>query len=162
MTETELNGLRREIMIAYGFLLASIIGTITPLALPVCLAIFLCVTGYAYYRDDAMRDTIYATHLRWIVRTFWLGVFVYFPLMTLITTALCLSGDYTAVTQALGEGEKNGHALMTIYIQHNAELMTRATFIVSGIYWFWLLYRGLWGFGFAIFRRPVARVTSWL
>ncbi len=113
---------------------------------------------------EAARDTPYASHLRWMLRTFWIGTGVIVPVAVLIATALILMLTNIAdvVTAMSGDDPTAIMSSVQAYMTQNLtkiSLITAVTMVPTILWW----VRRCWiGFALARDEKPVTNVTSWL
>ena len=110
------------------------------------------------------KDTPYASHMRWMSRTFWIGTGVIMPIAVVIATVLILKlTNISSITSAM-KGD-DPEAIMTgiqIYMEQNMKkvgLITTLTMAPTVIWWL----RRCWvGYKLAKDGKPVENVMSWL
>jgi uncharacterized membrane protein len=115
-------------------------------------------------KKESAKDTPYASHLRWMNRTFWIGSGVIFPLNLIVTCAFIAAfTDAGAVSAALGGGDPDITlaALQGYLTRYETRIMiiTTVTTMPAVIWW----VRRCW-VGYALLKedKPVEKVTSWL
>ena len=109
-------------------------------------------------------DTPYASHLRWMYRTFWIGSLVIIPVSIVILACLILAfTDVASFVKSLGDADPEVITnSLTSYFQGN---MTKLSFIttMAGIpAAAWWIRRCWVGYVLAKEGKPVVKVTSWL
>ena len=128
----------------------------------------LLLLTIAYFHGNSKRktaaDTPYASHLRWLGRTFWIGSGVIAPVAVLISTGLILV--FTDISQIASAMSGNDPDLLMAnvqnYIMQNAGkvgLLTVVTAVPTALWW---LHRCWQGYVLAKEGRPVDNVTRWL
>ena len=123
MSARQEESLRRLVLVIYLIYLLSLFTGV-----PVILAVLL-----SYARLDESRGTLYHGHLRWMLRSFWWGLF-----WLVLGSALVLAGLASAATYASND-----------YLQHDLRLfggwMGGIGMAVLGLNWLWVVYRMLRG-----------------
>src|SRR3972149_3409119 len=132
------------------------------------ILIGLAALAIAYFlttaKKEAAKNTPFASHLRWMLRTFWIGTAVIFPIAVIIATFLVLTlTDLIPVMDALNLDNPEA-AVNTLqdYMQNNITkmlLIAAPVRIPAALWWirrFWI------GCLLAREGKPVEKVTSWL
>ncbi|MBI1215222.1 MAG: hypothetical protein GC185_05305 [Alphaproteobacteria bacterium] len=136
-------------------------------SLPVMVLGFLVLTAAiiaAYAQRDAARGTVYESHIRWLIRTFWIGGGIYLPIVTIIGSI------YLAThidTQALIEAAQNGTEatpanVANIIAQHYGKMIVNTTRITGGIFTLWWVVRCLSGYLVLRRNKAIANPGSWI
>jgi len=115
-------------------------------------------------KKKAAEGTPYASHLRWMYRTFWIGSAIIVPLAVIFAAGLVWAfTDIAPVATAMANGDPD--ALMSSvhhYIEQNmnkVSLLTMTMTVPTAVWWI----RRCWvGCLLAKAGKPVENVTSWL
>ncbi|MCE9506809.1 MAG: hypothetical protein K8R48_00630 [Alphaproteobacteria bacterium] len=156
--------LRKYCLILYGLYGLSAVLQFFNKTILIGLAALVIAYFMATARKKAAEDTPFASHLRWMLRTFWIGTGVIFPIAIIIATAIVLAfTDLIPVMVAASfdnpEAQMNA---MQDYMQANMtkiSLLTEPFMLLSA---FWWLRRCWVGGMLAKNGKPVENVTSWL
>lgn len=128
----------------------------------------LLLLTFAYFHGNTRKktaaDTPYASHLRWLGRTFWIGSGVIAPVAVLISTGLILS--LTDISHLAAGAAGDDPELLMAYVQgyieregSKVELLVAVTAVPTALWW---LRRCWHGHTLAKEGKPVDNVTSWL
>lgn len=117
-----------------------------------------------YVKQPAAKGTIYETHLRWMLRTFWIGGGVYLPVMTLAGFAVFYPSINIAPLQdAMYAGEiTDPQQIYDLLLRDNKMLIWGTAFATMGPIMAWWLWRSWKGYKALKDGKPVENVMSWL
>lgn len=118
----------------------------------------------AYAKQDEARGTVYESHIRWLIRTFWIGGGIYLPILTLIGSVYIFRHlDYQIFTTAAQNGAAATPAeVATIMAQHYKGLFINTTRVTGGIFTLWWVLRCLSGYLVLRRNKAIANPTSWI
>ncbi len=132
------------------------------------VALGLLLLTVAYFignsRRQAASGTPYASHLRWLNRTFWIGSAVIVPIaVTFAAILVLIFTDIGSITTAMTSGDPNAIiASVKNYTQTNmskVSLLLLTMTVPTAVWW----VRRCWvGYILAKAGKPVDNVTSWL
>ena len=139
------------------------------------IALFVAV-GMAYSGRKTAGDSIYESHFHWLIRTFWIGGWVYLPALTLVAViAVYFSVDWSDVEAAIRTAAMehvNGtpdedkrvvvNTVMEEVMQKNGAKigMIVFAFIFPAVAWW--LWRCWKGFNLLKKGQPVTDVMKWV
>jgi uncharacterized membrane protein len=156
--------LRKYCMVLYGLYGLSAMLQFSQSTLLISALILMLAYAMTTRRKKAAKDTPFASHLRWMLRTFWIGTSIIFPLAIIIATVLVLTfTDLIPVmaAAAIGNPEAQMNAMQGYMLENMGEisLITMPFMLLSALWWL----RRLWvGYVLARNGKPVENVTSWL
>lgn len=159
--------LRNFCIMLYGIYAVSIVlGGMGPTVLIVLLGLLLVIIAYILMRSkrEAAKDTPFASHLRWMNRTFWIGTGIIFPMALIISSFLIWTfTDLASVTDSLMQGDPDAMmGTIQSYVENSqtkAFMIGIVTMLPAVIWW---LHRCWIGYTLARDGKPVENVTSWL
>jgi uncharacterized membrane protein len=172
------NGLGRICALLYAAYLVGAAVQVSPAGAvigSVAIVIAVCV---AYAKRAAAKDTPFESHLRWLIRTFWIGGGVYVPVLTLIATiAIYVQIDYNLLATKMidagadadafasgdpAKAEAAAGQFMAILMQQYGGMMRTAALAVTLPFVAWWISR-LWR-GYAALKagKPVEKVARWI
>lgn len=135
-------GMYRLCMGLYAVYGLSCVMQFSPLVVLAATAALTVAIVVAHVARRRAKDTIYESHLQWLVRTFWIGGAVYLPVMTVAAAVIIFSEvDHTAVRAAAEAGETSVEALMTILVTENRSVFTMVYFSLFLPFTGWWIYR---------------------
>lgn len=113
----------------------------------------------AYMKRDAVKGTYLESHIRWIIRTFWIGGSVILPVITILAFILMsLFLDYSMVTPEIAQ---NPEMMMDFMYANNTRItaIILVTLVPASAWW---LYRCWAGWLKLKKEQPIENVTSWI
>jgi uncharacterized membrane protein len=122
----------------------------------------LCIFTYANIKQRETKGTIFESHFRWIVRTFWIGSFYYMILAIAKSAYFLMNSDLSMVMDAVREGETNKLYFLELAYEKNADLALKSYFFVLGSFTLWWAWRALRGVYFIRKGAELPKVTSWI
>jgi uncharacterized membrane protein len=127
-------------------------------------AVMLAALVVAYARREAARDTIYESHLAWLIRTFWIGSGVYLPVLTLgLCFAMVATLDFSSLMTRVANGEITDPVMMqeVLKAEYGGQLVV-LTLIFTLPFLGWWLWRCYAGWKALKAGEPVRNPKSWL
>jgi uncharacterized membrane protein len=108
--------------------------------------------------------TPYASHLRWLNRTFWIGSGVIVPIAVVIAAFLiCYLTDIFSILNTVQGGDWDDlMGAVQNYMQQNMAKISAITLITLAPTVIWWMRRCWIGYTLAKAKKPVENVTSWL
>ncbi len=152
-----------SIMAVASILMIAPIGNFSLLS----LLLFVAVLLVCYRRSKPERHTAFFEHYRWIIRTFWIGIFCYMPVASMSIMFLILKfsdmshfADFAALQENPEVFEKNFNDYVA---DHKIMMFSIAAVLWGGafLWWFARLWKGFRG----VLAGPDFRfrsVTTWL
>lgn len=109
-----------------------------------------------YSRRPLAAETIYESHMTWLIRTFWIGGAVYMPVITVIASVVILSQmDFNALTQRMLDGGISNPVEMQMMLMTEYGELFRWVAIGCTLpflcWWLWRCWRG-----YAFLRKDMA------
>lgn len=144
-----------------------VIGTFMQFSVPLAIPGLVLFT-VAYFMNLSGKKraagTPYESHMRWLLRTFYIGTCLLLPISAIIAQVVLLSTtDISGYTAALDTGDPAViSAMMSAYLEANA---TQATIIFTAFLapvTLWMLWRWWKGGTLAQNAKPVENVTAWI
>ncbi|TVQ83494.1 MAG: hypothetical protein EA357_06150 [Micavibrio sp.] len=115
------------------------------------LLLFTAVLIVCYYRSNPNRHTAFFEHYRWMIRTFWIGIFCYMPIavITVIFMILKLSDrSYFADLETLQANPDLFDQNFRDFVSGNRFLIIFSALVFWGgafLWWFARLWKGFRG-----------------
>lgn len=133
---------------------------ITMIVASLALIIALIIT-YAMRKKSV--DTIYHSHIQWMLRTFWIGGGVYLPILTLIGFCIVYPQiDYTKLYDAMSSGQITDPVQLShMLVEENKNLMIISLLVTTVPFGIWWLYRCWKGYKALKAGKAVENVMSW-
>jgi uncharacterized membrane protein len=129
-------------------------------------AIAMVITVYIAHekRKNLPFGNPYATHLTWIIRTFWIGGGVYLPILTLVECGILMTKiDMAEIQQKMISQEiTSPHDIQTMFMTQYSGLMVVTTLIFTLPFLAWWLWRCWSGYKQLEQDQPVKNSMSWL
>ena len=119
----------------------------------------------AYSERRKAAGTVYANHLQWLIRTFWIGGSVYLPVVTVLGAILLLFiTDHSVIDQTLNNPDANTtvETLTQQFVAANATRMKITMFLFIAPFAIWWLWRCWYGWKRLMERRAIPNVMSWI
>jgi len=118
----------------------------------------------AYAQRDAARGTIYESHVRWLIRTFWIGQGVYLPILTIIGSIyMAVHIDASVLTNAAANGtEPTSGNIAKIMSAHYGSMIVNTVRVTGGIFTLWWVLRCLSGYLVLRRNKAIANPGSWI
>jgi uncharacterized membrane protein len=132
------------------------------------LVILTVAYSRANSKKETAKETPYASHLRWMYRSFWIWVGVIQPVAVIILGILLYEEiDFMsllpAAAQALQSGdEASVNTIMDAFINSNATKIYSIIAATAGPTFLWWIRRCWIGYAQAKEGKPVENVMSWL
>ena len=164
MTDTPDSHLRKLCMTLYATYAASAILQFFEQTLILGLLALIIAYILSSTKKKAAKNTIYATHLRWMNRTFWIGTGIIVPVAMIIASFLIWQFTNVETLAGLFTGEDTDTLMNNLqgYIQENMTKISVITFITMIPTVLWWLRRCWIGYSLAEAGKPVENVTTWL
>ena len=159
-----MNDLRKHCMLLYGLYALSAVLQFFNKTVLIGFAAVVIAYFMTTARKGAAKDTAFASHLRWMLRTFWIGTAVIFPVAIIIASILVLIfTDFVPVMDAMNETVPEA-TMDTLhnYMQGNMTKISLITIPIMLLSALWWLRRCWAGYVLAKDGKPVEKVTSWL
>ncbi|TNE32415.1 MAG: hypothetical protein EP349_01640 [Alphaproteobacteria bacterium] len=144
----------QKLKILYIAFTASSVLMFTPIQ-PIPLVASLAMLGIVlvcYLSAKFGRETALSPHYRWLIRTFWIGLWLFLPLVTLLGMGIILKfgnqAAFDAVEQASDAALIPGDMGLQQFMNDNGVLGLITMFIAwsgFGTWWFTRLWRGFKG-----------------
>jgi len=157
--------LRKYCMVLYGLYGLSAMLQFSQSTLLISALILMLAYAMTARRKKAAKDTPFASHLRWMLRTFWIGTGVIVPATMIVAAFIILQfTDIIPVMAASMDGDSQADMMNAVQAYrdgHAAKLsfMMIAAMIPATVWWL----RRCWiGYALAKKDKPVENVTSWL
>jgi uncharacterized membrane protein len=132
------------------------------MAMAVGTAALLVAVAVAYVKRRTAEGTIFESHLRWLIRTFWIGGAVYLPVVTVLgSVAFVTSMDMRAIVAAMENGNEDIAQLSRLLVESNASLVNKLRVAFGMPFVLWWLWRCWKGFKFLKEGKPVPDVMRW-
>lgn len=127
----------------------------------VAMIIALFVT---YSMRKKTKDTLYASHIQWMLRTFWIGGGVYMPILTIIGAFYVSANvDYNKMYDTIASGAvADPMMLANTLMEENKSLMFNSMLITTLPFALWWVYRCWKGYTALRSAKPVDNVLSWI
>lgn len=117
----------------------------------------------AYMERKKAKDPLYANHLQWLIRTFWIGGAVYAPILSLALTAiLVVKMDMAAMAEAFSTGEGTMDIAIQKVMEANKPLIVTASLIVFAPFTIWWFWRCWYGWKRLKLSKTIPNVRSWI
>lgn len=117
----------------------------------------------AYLERKKAKGTLYANHLQWLIRTFWIGGAVYVPVLSVILTGILVwKMDMAAMAEAFSTGEGTMDVAIQKVLVANQTLMLTSSLIVFAPFIVWWFWRCWYGWKRLSIRKPIPNVMSWI
>jgi uncharacterized membrane protein len=119
-------------------------------------------------KKEAAKETPYASHLRWMHRSFWIWVGVIQPVAVLILCILLYEEiDFMSIVPAAAQAIQGGdeasvNTIMEAFINNNATKIYSIVALAAVPTILWWIRRCWVGYALAKTGKPVENVTSWL
>lgn len=159
----------------YAVYAVSMLMQLTPYTMIVGSIALLAAVVMAYITYGKAGDSFYASHCRWLVRTFWIGGVVYMPILTILAsiTVMCvvdLSEVKAAVQAAALEqhpgSESDSSIVVNTVLQSVMEKDGGTIILITIIFTLpvfgWWLWRCWKGFSLLQQGKPVENVMRWV
>ena len=145
------------------FALSSILQFSEITLIPGILALLIAYALVVMKKKEA-EGTPFASHFRWLARTFWIGAGVIVPVAIVLAMVLILTlTDIATVTNAMRSDDPDMMMTgMQSYIEGNMTKIWFITFVTMAPTTVWWLRRCWVGYKLAKEDKPVENVTSWL
>lgn len=164
--ETDISG---SALLFCGFLYVAYaiggIASLFPSAMMIA-SLFLFVILMLTYIKRPHKDApgVIATHYRWLLRTFWLGMGIYFPVVTVLGMVMAAPAvDTTALMQAMVEGKVSTQQEMSDLLMAQQPASTKIILIVLGsVFGAWWLWRCGYGLRQLWLGQAIDRPARWL
>ena len=159
--------LRQLCLMLYGLYVASLLSFCGDTAVSV-LGTIAGVVGVtlAYAKRKTAKHTPFESHMHYLIRTFWIGGGVFFPVATILAAALIFGlSDLTSIYNAMSQEGLDILAVVKLirqYLTDNNMLLISvlaATFGPIALWWVWRCWRG---YLLAREGKPVPKPGSWL
>lgn len=157
-------GLRKLCMMLYGIYALSVVLQFAEETLLIGLIALIIAYVLTKARHAAAQGTPYASHLRWMLRTFWIGTGVIVPVAVIIATGLILTfTDIATIVPAMNNDDP-GDIMggVQAYMDKNLQKISLITFLTLAPTVIWWLRRCWVGYALAKNEKPVENVTTWL
>lgn len=159
--------LRQLCLMLYGLYIASLLSFCTDSAIAGLGAIAGTVgVILAYAKRGSAKNTPFESHFHYLIRTFWIGGGVWFPVATVLASGLIfILSDLAPIYDAMSQGEMDIFAIAGLVEQYLADNKTflisilAATFTPVALWWLWRCSRG---YLLARGSKPIAKPDSWL
>jgi uncharacterized membrane protein len=164
MSPEKENELRKTCITLYALYVISAILQFSELTLLPGLVMLIGAYIWGNSKQKLSKDTVYASHIRWLYRTFWIGSGVIVPLAVLIATLLIIAfTDIISVINTLDTGDPDSTiASITNYMHTNMMKITLITMVSMVPTVLWWIRRCWVGYKLASDGKAVDNVTSWL
>lgn len=118
----------------------------------------------AYAQRKKAEGTVYASHLTWLIRTFWIGGGAYMPILTIAEAAVLWSKiDLNGIAEKISSGEIMGPAdIQSMLLEQYGGLMTTLNLAFTIPFAAWWLSRCWRGYAKLRQDRPVEKPMWWL
>ncbi len=117
----------------------------------------------AYLERKKAKGTLYANHLQWLIRTFWIGGAVYAPILSvLVTGVLVWKMNMAAMAEAFSTGEGTMEKAIQDVMAANHTLIVTTSLLCFApfvIWWFWRCY---YGWKRLALGKGIPNVMSWI
>jgi uncharacterized membrane protein len=119
---------------------------------------------YGQSKRKAAEGTAYASHLRWLYRTFWIASLILLPAGVVTATALIFAfTDIGSLATAAGVEDPSALAKsIQVYMDENMGKVSLITLCATAPVTIWWLNRCWRGYSLAKEGRPLENVTRWL
>jgi uncharacterized membrane protein len=175
MTDNAANKMLQTCTALYAVFAASMLMQLTPYTMiPGSVALLFAVV-MAYITYGKAGDSFYASHCRWLVRTFWIGGVVYMPILTVLASitvmaVVDLSEVESAVKAAALEQHPGGESdqsivvntvLQSVMDKSGGTIMLIAALFTLPVFGWWL-WRCWQGYSLLKQGKPVTDVMRWV
>ncbi|MDF3022817.1 MAG: hypothetical protein K0R10_178 [Alphaproteobacteria bacterium] len=117
----------------------------------------------AYLERKKAKDPLYANHLQWLIRTFWIGGAVYVPVLSLILTGLLVfKMDMAAMAEAFSTGEGTMEIAIQKVLEANKPLIVTISLIVFAPFTVWWFWRCWYGWKRLKIGKTIPNAKSWI
>ncbi|MDE1150924.1 MAG: hypothetical protein PW788_00160 [Micavibrio sp.] len=120
----------------------------------------------AYLERRKATGTVYANHLHWLIRTFWIGGSIYLPIVTVLGSIVVLFvTDSTGIQQEVANPAPD--LTSQVLVQHfvaykdNASIMQHVMFAFLLPFAIWWVWRCGYGYKRLSEGKPIPNVMSW-
>ncbi len=163
MTNNDVN-LHQLCRYLYGIFALTMILQMVPQTLLIGFVGMVCALIMTYSKQEVAKNTVYESHFQWMLRTFWIGLGVYVPVMIIVAAIIILPTlDYAAMSDALLSGAvQDEEQLLAMMMKDKGPLMMGTAVATMGpciIWWLWRCWKGYKALGEA---KPVENVSSWI
>lgn len=164
MEEKSLNDLRNYCLVLYVLYAISAVLQFSEALMLMGIITLLVAYVATGARKKAAIGTTYASHLRWMLRTFWIGTGVIVPVAVLIATGLILHfTDILGLADRMSSDDPEAlAAAIQNYMQLNGQKITLIMLLTVAPSIIWWLRRCWVGYARAKVGQEIKNVTSWL
>lgn len=148
----------------YGLYAAGMIMQFAPQTFIIGSIGMLVAIILVYTQRDRHSGTIYESHIRWLIRTFWIGGGVYLPILTIMASAfLYWEMDYTFLQGVMTEqNTPSADEVDKLFWQANGQLITITSYcalVPAATWWLWRCGKG---YQHLKNRTVVPNIMSWI
>lgn len=175
MTENTASKMSQTCTALYAVFAASLLMQVTPYTMVLGSIALLAALIMAYVAHAKAGGTIYASHLQWLVRTFWIGGGVYLPVLTVLASlAVMCVVDMTEVESAVKAAALEQHsgdqsdqqivvdAVLQSIMQKSGGTIILITLLFTLPVVGWWLWRCWKGYSLLQQGKPVEDVMRWV
>lgn len=119
----------------------------------------------SYLERKKAAGTVYANHLTWLIRTFWIGGSVYLPVVTVLgSLAILFITDHSSIDQALSNPDAGttAESIAHQFVAANALRMEITMFLFTAPFGAWWLWRCWYGYKRLTRNMAIPNVMRWL
>lgn len=175
MTDNATNKLSQTCSALYAVYAASLLMQVTPYTIVLGAIALLVALIMAYITHTKAGGTIYASHMQWLVRTFWIGGGVYLPVLTIFATiaVMCVvdmselkSAIEAAALEQHPAAESDNSIIVNAVLKDLMEKSGGTIILITVIFTLpfigWWLWRCWKGFSLLQQGKPVTDVMRWI
>lgn len=164
--------LRSRCIQVYILYIAAVILSLVPNFNVALLALIIGIIGIvmAYKSRKITEGTVFSSHIRWLIRTFWIGGAVLLPVTTVIFSFIVWKwGDMSAIVRLSEEIMSSGaftqdqiDETAMQYMRDNVRLFMLAGLPTLGIATLWWLFRSFKGLNLVHEDKPIINPEAFL
>jgi uncharacterized membrane protein len=142
--------LRKLCALLYGVFALAALMQFSFFTMFIGMIVMLVAVGIAYAKRKEAAGTAYESHLRWLIRTFWIGGGVYLPVATVVESIflffMFMRSDTDALMQKINSGQLNDPRDMEAFLisqyGHTLLWMTLVFTLPFLAWWLWRCWSG--------------------
>lgn len=175
MTDDRAGKIAQTCTMIYAVYAASMLMQLNPYTMIVGSIALLAAVVMAYVTRVKAGESFYASHMQWLIRTFWIGGAVYLPALTILATIAVMflvdMSELRAAVQAAALENPPGtesdssivvNTVLQSVMEENGSTIMLITVICTLPVFGWWLWRCWQGYSLLQQGKPVDNVTRWV